>query len=137
MSDTAEYQKPLPRRTEENAPFLDGLKAGEIRLQHCGGCGRCRYPAARYCPSCLSDRVEWRRASGAGRLYSYIVVHQLYDRAFKDDLPYNVAVVELDEGPRIVTNIVGCANEDLRIGMAVRAEFVPATPEITLLKFRP
>jgi uncharacterized OB-fold protein len=75
--------------------------------------------------------------SGRGHVYSFIIVHQQHDAAFKDDIPYNVAVVELEEGARLVTNVAGCANSDLRVGMPVQAAFVEATPEVTLLKFRP
>jgi len=134
---TTEYRKPLPLRTDENGPFLDGLRQRKLLLQRCNGCGRTRYPAAMHCAGCLSDGVEWVEASGTGSVYSYIILHQPYHPGFRDDLPYNVAVVELAEGPRLVTNIVRCANEDVRIGMAVRAEFVDVSDEATLLKFRP
>jgi uncharacterized OB-fold protein len=134
---TAEYAKPLPLRTEENAPFFDYLNAGELRLQRCGACGAWRYPPAHSCPECLTEGGDWTAVSGTGSVYSFIVVHQRYDAAFADDIPYNVAVVELDEGPRLVTNLVGCENSDLRVGMRVRAELVRVTEDVTLAKFRP
>ena len=134
---TTEYRKPLPLRTEENAAYLDGLKQRQLLLQRCAECREYRYPPSMHCPRCLSDRAEWARASGGGSVYSFIILHQPYHPGFRDDLPYNVAVVELDEGPRVVTNIVGCANEDISIGMPVTAEFFDATEESTLLKFRP
>lgn len=134
---TAEYRKPLPLPTDENKDYLEGLRAGQVRVQKCSGCGRFRYPPAQFCPTCLSDMGSWEQLSGRGTIYSYIVLHQLYHPGFRYDLPYNVAVVELNEGPRITTNIVGCRNEDLRIGMAVVAEFFEATPDATILKFRP
>jgi uncharacterized protein len=134
---TAEYLKPLPLPTDENMPFLEGLKEGKVRVQQCSNCSAHRYPAAQFCPHCLSQETEWKEASGRGTIYSFIIIHQLYHPGFRDDLPYNVAVVEFEEGPRIVTNVVGCANEDLRIGMAVTAEIVQATPEAAILKFRP
>jgi uncharacterized OB-fold protein len=134
---TTEYAKPLPQPTDDNGPFLEGLQAGELRLQHCGGCGRYRYPPSRYCPSCLSDNSAWEKASGKGTVYSFIVVHQLYHPGFRDDIPYNVAVVQLDEGPRVTSNITGCANSNVKIGMPVVATFVAVTPEASILKFRP
>jgi uncharacterized OB-fold protein len=134
---TTEYTKPLPQPTDDNEPYLEGLRANELRLQHCNSCRRYRYPAARYCPYCLSDDAAWEKVSGKGTIYSFIIVHQLYHPGFRDDIPYNVAVVQLEEGPRVTSNIVGCKNDDVRIGMSVAAEFVPVTPEASLLKFRP
>ncbi len=134
---TTEYRKPLPLRTEENAPYLDGLKQRRLLLQRCDGCGKLRYPAAMFCPSCLAEGAQWVEVSGRGTVYSFIILHQPYHPGFRDELPYNVAVVELEEGPRVVTNIVGCANEDIKIGMGVTAEYFDATPEATILKFRP
>ena len=134
---TAEYAKPLPLRTEENAPYINGLKEKQVRLQRCGGCGRFRYPPSQFCPSCLSDEAEWQGVSGRGTVYSFIIVHQLYHPSFREDIPYSVAVVELDEGPRLTANIVGCANDDLRIGMPVQADFFQAAPDAVILKFRP
>ena len=134
---TTEYRKPLPLRIEENAPYLDGLKRRKLLLQRCRDCVSFRYPPSMHCPNCLSDASEWVPAVGRGSVYSFIILHQPYHPGFRDDLPYNVAVVELDEGPRVVTNIVGCANEDISIGMAVTAQFFDATEEATILKFRP
>ncbi|HXH21006.1 MAG TPA: Zn-ribbon domain-containing OB-fold protein [Dehalococcoidia bacterium] len=134
---TVEYPKPLPQLTDDNGPYLEGLRERELRLQRCGACGRYRYPPARFCPHCLSEEASWEVASGRGTLYSFIVVHQLYHPGFRDDIPYNVAIVELDEGPRITSNVVGCENRDLKIGMRLVAEYFDATPEATILKFRP
>lgn len=133
----AEYRKPLPLPTEENETYLEGLKQKQIRLQKCTGCGRSRYPPARFCPACLSEKASWEPACGRGTVFSFIIVHQLYHPGFGDDLPYNVAIVALEEGPRITTNISGCRNEDVRIGMPVVADYFEATPEATILKFRP
>ena len=76
-------------------------------------------------------------ASGRGSVYSWIVVHQRYNRAFEDDLPYNVAIVELEEGPRLLSNIVGIENEGIRPGLSVEVTWDDVTEEITLPKFRP
>jgi len=123
--------------TEENKTYLEGLKQKQIRLQKCTGCGRFRYPPAQFCPACLSENASWAPACGRGTVFSFIIVHQLYHPGFRDDLPYNVAIVALDEGPRITANITGCRNEDVRVGMLVVADFFEATPEATILKFRP
>jgi uncharacterized OB-fold protein len=127
--------KPLPLRTPENAPFLDALREGRIVLPRCGSCAKYRYPVTRHCPSCLSDEYSFSEVSGGGHVYSFIIVHQVYQAAFEADVPYNVAVVELDEGPRFVTNLVGCDNEEIRVGLRVTPEFV-AAGDATLLKFK-
>src|SRR5450830_1161897 len=132
-----EYAKPLPARNEENGEYIDGLQAHEVRLQRCTACQQFRYPAAMFCPNCLSDSAAWTAVPGRGVVYSYIIVHQLYHPGFKDDLPYAVAVVELQEGPRVTANIVGCPNERVHVGMPVVADFLNATPEATVLRFRP
>lgn len=128
--------KPLPLRTADNAPFIDGLRERKIRLQRCTGCAKLRYPAVRQCPACLAEPHSWVEVSGRGRVYSFIIVHQVYQAAFEADVPYNVAVVELDEGPRMITNLVGCDNDAIRIGLSVEPEFVNVDDEHTVLKFR-
>jgi uncharacterized OB-fold protein len=137
VTTSTEYAKPLPVRTEENAPFWDSAKRHALEMQRCGDCGRFRYPVADFCPRCLSPEYEWRPVSGKSTLYSFIIVHQRYDPSFADDLPYNVAVVELDEGPRLVSNIVGIPNSDIRVGMPLTIIYEDVTEEFTLPKFKP
>jgi uncharacterized OB-fold protein len=137
MTTSTEYTKPLPVRTEENAPFWDSAKRHALEMQQCGGCGRFRYPVAEYCPRCLSPEFEWQPVSGKAELYSFIIVHQRYDPSFADDLPYNVAVVELEEGPRLVSNIVGIPNGEIRVGMPLSITYEDVTEEFTLPKFQP
>lgn len=131
-----DYSKPLPEITEDNQPFWEGCKAHRLLLQRCSKCGY-RRDASPACPACLSAEHDWVEASGMGNIYSWIVVHQRYNKAFEDDLPYNVAIVELEEGPRLLTNIVGIKNEDIRPGLAVEVTWDEVTDEITLPKFRP
>jgi uncharacterized OB-fold protein len=137
MTTSTEYTKPLPVRTEENAPFWDSAKRHALEIQRCCGCGSFRYPVAEYCPRCLSPETEWTPISGKGSVYSFIIVHQRYDPSFADDLPYNVAVVELDEGPRLVSNIVGIPNGEIRVGMPLAITYEDVTDEFTLPKFKP
>lgn len=137
MTSPAAYQKPVPVRTEENAPYWDSAKAHALKMQRCRACELMRYPCARFCPRCLSEAAEWQELSGHGTLYSFIVVHQRYDPSFAEDLPYNVAIIELEEGPRLVSNVVDCANAELRIGMPVQLTYDDVTEEFTLPKFRP
>ena len=136
MSDSA-YAKPLPKVDALNAPFWEGAKAGELRVQRCPDCGTLAFPPARHCARCLGERREWLRVSGRGTVSTFGVFHRLYFPAFERDLPYNVALVRLDEGPRLYTNLVGVRNEDIAIGMRVRARFEPVTDAVTLVKFEP
>ena len=133
---TTDYSKPLPEITEDNQPFWDGCKQHKLLLQRCSKCSHKR-DASPVCPECLSGEHEWVEASGKGSIYSWIVVHQRYNRAFEDDLPYNVAIVELEEGPRLMTNIVGIENDDIRPGLSVEVTWDDVTDEVTLPKFRP
>jgi uncharacterized OB-fold protein len=133
----AQYQKPLPAATSLNAPFWEGLKRRELKLQRCDGCGRVWYPPSPLCPHCWSDKFTWTRLSGRGRVNSWVVFHQAYFKSFEAEVPYNVAEVELEEGPRLLTNLVGVRNEEIRAGMPVEIVFDDATEEITLAKFKP
>ncbi|MFM8411223.1 MAG: Zn-ribbon domain-containing OB-fold protein [Alphaproteobacteria bacterium] len=128
--------KPLPMPTEESAPFWEGTRRGELRAQRCGECSHLRWPPAAICPICLSAAHEWVRLSGRGRVYSWIVVHKSQHPAFWGD-PFNVAIVELDEGPRLHTNLVDVDPAAIRIGLPVRVVFDPQNDEISLPRFAP
>ncbi len=132
----SEYTKPLPTITDENREFWDGAKRGRLRMQKCTDCGHMRYPISRVCPKCLSYNYEWTDLSGRGEVFSYVVFHQLYNKAFEQDIPYNVALVQLEEGPRMYSNIVGVDNDAVKIGDKVEAVFDPVTPEVTIPCFR-
>jgi len=131
------YAKPLPHVTEETRPYWDSAKAHRLALQRCASCGRFRFPPTTFCPNCLSEASEWTPVSGRGSVYSFVIMHQVYDQAFKADVPYNVAAVELEEGPRLYSNLVGIANEAIRVGMPVRVVYDDVSEEITLVKFEP
>ena len=131
------YAKPLPTITDENREFWEGAKRGKLRMQKCRSCGHIRYPISHACPQCLSYEFGWTDLSGRGEVYSYVVFHQLYNKAFEKDIPYNVALVQLEEGPRIFSNIVGVDNDAVKIGDKVEAAFDPVTPEVTIPRFRP
>ena len=131
------YRKPLPRLDDANRPFWDGARAGELRLQRCADCGTFRFPAARACVRCHGTRSAWVATSGRGSVESFCVFHKGYFPGFEAELPYNVAIVALHEGVKLFSNLVGIANDAIRIGMAVEAAFEPATAEVTLVKFKP
>jgi uncharacterized OB-fold protein len=133
----SEYSKPLPEITDDNRPFWDGLRKEQLRLQQCARCAHIRYPISHVCPECLEAAHEWVPVSGKGEVYSYIVFHQVYDKAFAGDVPYNVALVQLDEGPRMFSNVVGVPNDEVAVGTRVRIVFDRVTEEVTLPKFTP
>ena len=136
MAD-AKYAKPLPRIDEESKGYWEACQRRELVIQRCGACGVLRHYPRALCPRCLSDAVEWVRCSGRGTVYTFTVTHQNQAPGFRDALPYVLAYVELDEGVRLLTNIVECAPEAVRIGLAVEVVFEDATPAVTLPKFRP
>ena len=133
----AEYLKPLPHMGLESLIFWEGARNHELLIQKCLDCGRYRFYPRSICPSCLSYEVEWVKASGRGKIYSFTVSYRAPSPGFKADVPYNIAIVELEEGVRLMSNIVGCDNDDLKIGMPVEVVFEPATPEVTIPKFKP
>jgi uncharacterized OB-fold protein len=130
-------EKPLPRPTEDSAQFWAAAHKGELRMQQCLDCGHFRFPPAVVCARCLSERHEWAKLSGRGVVFSWIVVHQSQHPAFNSDTPYNVAIVELEEGPRLHTRIVDCANDDIRIGMPVDVVFSRVNDDVSLVYFAP
>jgi uncharacterized OB-fold protein len=132
-----EYAKPLPRPNEVSLPFWEGTRAHELRVQRCRGCGRHIFYPRAICPFCLSEHLDWVTASGKGKVYSYTVVRRAMHPAFREDTPYVLAIVELEEGPRLTTNVVGVEPEKVRVDMPVQAAYDDVTPEVTLLKFEP
>jgi uncharacterized OB-fold protein len=133
----AQYLKPLPTITPLNQPYWDALRRHELRMQRCEGCGHIFYPPSPLCPRCWSRELRWTALSGRGRVNSWVVFHQAYFKGFEGEIPYNVAEVELDEGPRLMTNLIAIANEDIRAGMPVEIVYDDVTEELTLPRFRP
>ena len=130
------YEKPLPVVDPESAPYWAALKERRLILKHCRDCGRHHFYPRALCPHCHSDALEWSDARGTGSIYSYTVARRPAGPAFKADAPYVVAVVELDEGARMMTNIVTNDVESVRIGQRVAVAFEAVTDEITLPKFK-
>jgi len=132
------YEKPLPYPDPESTPFWLACKEHKLKIVKCGDCGHLRFPPTSFCPACSSDRVEWVEASGKGTVFSWIVVrHPVPKDVYAGDVPYVVALVTLEEGVRMPTNIVGCAPEDVTAYMPVQVQFRDVTPEITLPVFAP
>ena len=127
----------LPTIDLETQPFWDGLKEGKFLLRHCNACGTDHYYPRPFCPSCWSDDVSWKEASGRGKVYTYSVVHVNDLPPFNERVPYVAAIVELDEGPRLMTNIEGVPFDELRADMAVVVEYKPISDDVTIPVFRP
>ncbi len=132
-----ETMKPIPAVTPNMAGFFEGAKRGKLMVQRCEGCGRLRFPAYELCSACLSTRAHWVEVSGRGEVYSFNIMHQVYHPGFAAEVPYAVVVIQLDEGPRMVSNLVGIKPHDIRCGMPVEAVFEKLNDEIYLPKFRP
>jgi uncharacterized OB-fold protein len=131
------YNKPLPVPDSESTPFWDGMREGKLMLQRCASSGEFLFPPVTFCPGSL-ERPEWAQASGKGTVFSWITVrHPVPRDIYAEDVPYVVAIVALDEGCRMTGNLVDCAPEEVRAGMAVEIVFNRVTPEITLPAFRP
>lgn len=136
---TTEYNKPLPfpANPELTKPYWDGAKRHELMMQRCKQASHTFFYPREVCPVCLSSDLEWTKMSGKGRLYSFTVIHQPANRGFLEDVPYTFAMIQLDEGPKMVSNLVGIKPEDAEIDMRVEAVFDDVTAETTLVKFQP
>ena len=131
-----DYQKPLPRPSEQSRAFWQACREDHFILQRCSRCHSFWFPPSPLCPECLSEDWAWEQASGRGSIFSYVVMHRVYHPGFASDVPYLLAVVELEEGPRFLSNIVGCENKDPRVGLPVEVVFDAVTSEVTLPKWR-
>lgn len=133
-----EYSKPLPKSDPVTAPFWDSLKKRAMEIQSCDDCGAFVFYPRALCPGCGSRNLSWTPVSGRGHIYSMTVVHKGAPGPFKGDMPYVVALVELDEGCRMMTNIVEAKPDakELRIGQAVEIVYDPVTEDVALPKFR-
>jgi uncharacterized OB-fold protein len=133
----ADIEPILPVVTEDNRTYWASAREHALKLPFCVSCEAAFYPPQNRCPRCLDDGVEWRPVSGRATVYSWVVVHQVYDRSFADRVPYVVATVELQEGPRLITNIVNCEPEAVRANMPVRIVYNDVTDEVALVQFEP
>lgn len=132
------YKKPLPDiEGRHTAPFWAATREHQLKMQECPACSYIRWPASAHCPECLEENDEWVMLSGRGKIWSFGIYHHLFNANFADDMPYGIALVQLDEGPQMYTNIVGIDVEQLAPDMRVEAVFEDVTPEVTLVKFRP
>jgi uncharacterized OB-fold protein len=132
----AEGARPLPAPTPETRHFWEGTKAGELRLQRCDSCSHTYFPPRPFCPKCAARKVSVVKAAGKARLHSYVIHHR---PAPGFTPPYAIAVVELEEGPRMMTNIVGCPQtpDALVLDMPLEVTFEKQSEQVTLPFFKP
>ncbi len=127
--------RPLPGVDEDTKPFWDFCKQHELRVQKCLNCGKLHYPVSPICPHCLGMDHEWAKLNGKGTVYSFIIARRSYNPAVP--VPYVVAIIELEDGIRMVSNVVECKPEEVRVGMPVEVVFDDISPDFSLPKFKP
>ena len=130
-------EKPIPESDELWQPFFDGARNGTLMVQRCQACESHLAPGTARCTECWSESLAWVQASGQGTLFSYSIVHHIGHPGFRDEVPYVIAVVELEEGPRLNTNIVRDDDTELKVGIPVEVVFEVLSEEISIPKFRP
>ena len=129
--------RPVPRVDEESRPFWEACARHELYVQKCQTCGTAFYYPRAFCPEDLSPDFEWLRCSGKGTVYTFTITRQNQSSGFRNKVPYVMAYVELEEGVRMLTNIVDCDPESVTIGMSVEVTFEDVTPEVSVPLFRP
>jgi len=132
-----EYTKPLPDITPESRPFWEGCRRHELLIQRCRSCGVFQHYPRGVCARCWRADLEWRRSAGRGTVYTFTVTHRTQARGFKDEVPYIVACVELEEGVQVLTNLVDCDPASVAIGMTVQVTFEDVSPDWSLPRFKP
>lgn len=127
----------LPVIYPEERPYWEALRQRKVVLPRCKSCAQAWYPLGPACPNCFALDFDWSPMTGKGVLHNYVVYHKAFAPWLEKRVPYAVAQVELDEGPRLTTNLLDCPLDQIKIGMRVEATFEDITDDITLLQFRP
>jgi uncharacterized protein len=128
--------KPIPAVTPELREFFDGAHAGRLMVQKCAECGVLRFPAYELCSKCNSTKSSWVPVSGRGEVFSFNIMHQVYHPGFAAEVPYAVVVVELEEGCKFVSNLIGVKPHEIKCGMPVEVMFEKLSDEVSIPKFR-
>ena len=132
-----EWNKPLPTVSGETKPFWDYCRRGELLIQKCDRCGEYQFYPRGICANCWSNEIRWVTASGKGTVWTFTVTYQNRTPGFAEEVPYVLALVELDEGVRMFSNIVECDPLEVTIGMPVEVTFVRATDQFSIPYFKP
>jgi uncharacterized OB-fold protein len=130
-------QKFIPRPKPETAAWWDGCRHHELLIQSCTRCGHRQFYPRIICTACMSDSLEWTRSSGRGQLITFTICRRAVSEAYADDVPYVIALVRLEEGPTMMSNIIECDPGSVVSGMPVEVVFEKRTEEITIPQFRP
>jgi len=134
MSDLV--PKPKPRPAPESLPYWQAAREHRLALPKCDECQKFWFPPSRACPHCLSSKFSFENASGKGKVFSFVTFHRVYRPAFTQDVPYVVALIELDEGPRLLSNIMGVTHDQVKCEMRVQVVFDDYDEEISIPKFK-
>jgi uncharacterized OB-fold protein len=126
-----------PEMDHDTTAYWQHLKEHEVRLQKCTECRRFRFPPYPNCPHCGALGGDWEAISGKGSLYSWTVVHHPIDPRLKDEVPFVLALVQMEEGPRIVGRLIGCNSKQLKADMPVKVRYDDVDSDLTLLNFEP
>lgn len=127
--------KALPTPSPLSAPYWQACREGRLLVQRCTACGRHQFYPRAICTQCVSEKLAWSEASGRGRVKSFTVIRRAVSAAYEPEVPYVVALIELAEGPTLMSNVVGCAPEAVRIGAAVRVRFDAWSADVSLPVF--
>jgi uncharacterized OB-fold protein len=134
---TLDAKKPIPEPTAETEPFWAAARNKRLVVPRCPSCRSTWFPPTAMCPSCGTADCEWVEASGDGTVFSFVVVHRVYHPGFAGEVPYVVAVIELDEGPRLISNVVGIPPDQVRCDMPVRVTFDEQRGGMIIPQFHP
>lgn len=129
-------EKPVPAQTHDSREFWLNCSRNKLVLQRCGDCAATQYYPRNVCTNCGSNNIEWVDSAGLGKVYSYTVVHRAPSAAFSQSVPYVLAIVQLTEGPRMMSNIVDCEPGDVRIGMEVEVDFEKRAEDVGVPLFK-
>ena len=138
MSDVPAWnEKPLPRPDPDSREYWRACREHRLLIQECAVCGHLQFYPRVICTACRGRELGWKEAMGTGSVYSYTVVRRPPSDAFAKDVPYVLALIDLDEGVRLMTNVIGCNPEEVVIGMRVGVSFQDVSPDLALPMFSP
>ncbi len=132
---STEARKPLPKLDTLNRPFWELAREKKLAVQVCAACGDKHFPPSPVCPACLGESQRWEVVSGKGTLLSWVTFHRAYWDGFLKDVPYDVCLVQLDEGPVLISNLVATAGRTIAVGARVEVVFEAASEDVMLPKF--
>jgi uncharacterized OB-fold protein len=127
----------LPTIDDGNRPFWDGCLEERLVLQRCDSCAHLRYPISPVCPQCIGTSATWVEVDGTGEVYSFGVFRHAYNDAWRGRVPYTVALVKLDAGPTLISNVVGIDPQEVQVGLRVTAVFERVTDDVAIPQFTP